>query len=174
MAHLVCEVRFTRALPARHLPSSGFGYPRDGLLPRGPGRPCFMPAAPMGFSLRSVLLGRDFPASSAGSRPACRYRKPTLDQTEVWSSWRLATRLPGTSSSRIPRGLLWAFSPQHRRMLPWAFSLSRDLTMALADFLGPASSRRLTVETVARFEGASLRSLDRPSLSLTTRAKHPS
>jgi len=99
MAHLVCEVRFTRALPARHLPSSGFGYPRDGLLPRGPSRPCFMPAAPMGFSLRSVLLGRDFPASSAGSRPACRYRKPTLDQTEVWSSWRLATRLPGTSSA---------------------------------------------------------------------------
>jgi len=39
--------------------------------------------------------------------------------------------------SRIPRGLLWAFSPQRRRMLPWAFSLSRDFTMALADFSGP-------------------------------------
>jgi len=89
--------------------------------------------------------------------PACRYRKPTPDQTEVWSSWRLATRLPGTSSSRIPRGRLRAFSPQRRRMLPWAFSLSRDFTMALADFLGSTSSRRLIVRhgcphrTIVRF-----------------------
>jgi hypothetical protein len=56
MTHPADEVWFTRALPARHLPSSGFGHPLDGFLPRRPCRPCFMPAAPMGFSLRSVLL----------------------------------------------------------------------------------------------------------------------
>jgi len=42
----------------RHLPSSGFGYPRDGLLPRRPCLPCFRQAAPMGFTLRSFLLDR--------------------------------------------------------------------------------------------------------------------
>lgn len=41
---------------ARHLPSSGFGYPRDGFLPRLPCPPYFMRAAPMGFTLRSILL----------------------------------------------------------------------------------------------------------------------
>jgi hypothetical protein len=56
MTHPADEVRFSRALPARHLPSSGFGYPLDGFLPRRPCRPCFVPTAPMGCSLRSVLL----------------------------------------------------------------------------------------------------------------------
>jgi hypothetical protein len=40
----------------RYVPSSGFGYPRDGLLPPSPGRPYFVPAALMGFALRSFLL----------------------------------------------------------------------------------------------------------------------
>jgi hypothetical protein len=52
----VIEVRLPRALPARHLPSAGFDYPLDGLLPRSPGRPYFRPTAPVGFSLRSLLL----------------------------------------------------------------------------------------------------------------------
>jgi hypothetical protein len=43
----------SRALPARYVPPSGFGYPRDGLRPPSPCRFCFAPAALMGFTLRS-------------------------------------------------------------------------------------------------------------------------
>jgi hypothetical protein len=46
------EVHFTRVEAARYVPSSGFGYPLDGLLPRIPGRFCFTPAALLGFTLR--------------------------------------------------------------------------------------------------------------------------
>jgi hypothetical protein len=46
----------TRALPARYVPPSGFGYPLDGFLPTIPCRFCFAPAALMGFTLRSFLL----------------------------------------------------------------------------------------------------------------------
>jgi hypothetical protein len=49
--------RFTRprALPARFGPSSGFGYPLDGLLPAQPHRPCFRPVALLGFALQRLL-----------------------------------------------------------------------------------------------------------------------
>ena len=47
-----------RALPARYVPSSGFGYPLDGFLPAIPCRFCFAPAALMGFTLRSFLLSQ--------------------------------------------------------------------------------------------------------------------
>jgi hypothetical protein len=43
----------SRVLPARYVPSSGFGDPLDGLLPAIPSRFCFTPAALMGFTLRS-------------------------------------------------------------------------------------------------------------------------
>ena len=56
MTHSSGKVRSTRALPARHLPPSGFRYPRDGFLPRRPSLPCFVQAAPVGFALRSILL----------------------------------------------------------------------------------------------------------------------
>lgn len=55
-AHQGLKVHFTRGLPARYVPPSGFGYPRDGLLPSNPCRFCFTPAALMGLSLRSFLL----------------------------------------------------------------------------------------------------------------------
>jgi hypothetical protein len=42
-----------RALPARYVPPSGFGYPRDGLLPSNPCRFYFAPAALVGLTLRS-------------------------------------------------------------------------------------------------------------------------
>ena len=45
-----------RALPARYVPPSGFGYPLDGFLPSVPCRFCFTPAALLGFTLRSFLL----------------------------------------------------------------------------------------------------------------------
>jgi hypothetical protein len=42
--------------PTRYVPPSGFGYPPDGLLPAGPCRFSFAPAALLGFTLRSILL----------------------------------------------------------------------------------------------------------------------
>jgi hypothetical protein len=45
-------------MPARYVPSSGFGYPRDGFLPSNPCRFSFTPAALMGFTLRSVSLSK--------------------------------------------------------------------------------------------------------------------
>lgn len=53
-AHQASKVHSTRVLPARYVPSSGFGYPLDGLLPSKPCRLYFAPAALLGFSLRSV------------------------------------------------------------------------------------------------------------------------
>jgi hypothetical protein len=47
-------------LTTRYVPSSGFGYPLDGLLPWIPCRFCFTPAALMGFTLRSFLLPEGF------------------------------------------------------------------------------------------------------------------
>ena len=55
--------------PARYVPSSGFGYPLDGLLPRIPCRFCFAPAALLGFSLRRFPLPRGFVSVSAGKDP---------------------------------------------------------------------------------------------------------
>jgi len=62
-AHQGPEVRFTRALPARHVPSSGFDLPLDGLLPPPPRPPCFRQAALVGFTLRSLPLPQSRPAS---------------------------------------------------------------------------------------------------------------
>jgi hypothetical protein len=42
-------VHSSRVCLARLVPPSGFGYPLDGLLPPGPGQPCFMPTALLGF-----------------------------------------------------------------------------------------------------------------------------
>jgi hypothetical protein len=55
-AHEEPWVHLLRALPARYVPPSGFGYPLDGFLPTVPRRFCFTPAALLGFTLRSFLL----------------------------------------------------------------------------------------------------------------------
>jgi hypothetical protein len=58
----------SRVFHARFVPPSGFGYPRDGLLPFRPRRPCFMPAALLGFTLRSSTrqsLDRGYPPPRA-------------------------------------------------------------------------------------------------------------
>jgi len=62
VSHGACQV--TRAVPP-----SGFGYPLGGLLPLCPGRPCFVPAALVGFALRSFLLSEGHPRVSARSSP---------------------------------------------------------------------------------------------------------
>jgi hypothetical protein len=43
-------VHLPRVCLARYVPPSGFDYPPDGLLPPDPRRPCFVPAALLGFS----------------------------------------------------------------------------------------------------------------------------
>jgi len=54
------------------VPPSGFGYPRDGLLPSIPGRFCFTPAALVGFSCRShSSVG--FPGRFRSDRPTYRF-----------------------------------------------------------------------------------------------------
>jgi len=57
------------AATARYVPPSGFGYPRDGLRPPGPGRFCFTPAALLGFALRSFRLTKGTRRVSAGMHP---------------------------------------------------------------------------------------------------------
>jgi hypothetical protein len=48
-AHQESRINFTRALPARYVPPSGFDYPLDGLRPSSPCRFYLTPAALMGF-----------------------------------------------------------------------------------------------------------------------------
>jgi hypothetical protein len=71
-AHKASKVHLPQALPARYVPSSGFDYPLDGLLPSIPRRLCFAPAALMGFALRSVSLGR-YPPRFHRDEPTCRF-----------------------------------------------------------------------------------------------------
>ena len=52
-AHEDSKVYPSRALPARFVPPSGFGYPLDGFLPSNPCQFCFTPTALLGFALRS-------------------------------------------------------------------------------------------------------------------------
>jgi len=91
-------------LPTRHVPPSGFGYPRGGLLPSKPCRFYFTPAALMGFTLRSLLLPkgiRPFPSGRthlpfhSPVYPCTRRRRGRLGESRFlgfspfWSPWRL-------------------------------------------------------------------------------------
>jgi hypothetical protein len=48
-AHQAARIHWSRVLPARYVPPSGFDYPLDGLLPSGPCQLCFMLTALLGF-----------------------------------------------------------------------------------------------------------------------------
>jgi len=64
------EVHCSRAPPrARYVPPSGFDYPLDGLRPPSPGRACLIPAALVGFALRSFLLAKGTDRVSAAMNP---------------------------------------------------------------------------------------------------------
>jgi hypothetical protein len=64
-AHEESKVHSPQALPACYVPPPGFGYPLDGLLPSVPGRTCFVPAALLGLTLRSLP-----PAKSVSTLPS--------------------------------------------------------------------------------------------------------
>jgi hypothetical protein len=68
-AHKGTKVHFTRVLPARYVPPSGFGYPLDGLLPSNPCRPCFVPTALLGFSPSERFPLERYPAVSDRKHP---------------------------------------------------------------------------------------------------------
>jgi len=74
------------------------------------------------------------------------------------------------SLSRLP----WVFSPRCRRMLPWAFSLSRVFHNRLDGPFGPSPPTRLPFGPVTRSEGTASRSLDRRLSIPTTGAGNPS
>ena len=77
------------------VPSSGFGYPLDGLLPSIPGRFCFTPPALLGFTLRS--------RPSVGSFECFHPNGPT---------YRFSCRCSRRYSRVGPAGRSsWAFSP---------------------------------------------------------------
>jgi hypothetical protein len=69
------RVHFTRACHTRFAPPSGFGYPPDGFRPSNPGRPCFVPAALMGFVTPfEASSTRKVPeAFTPPGEPACRW-----------------------------------------------------------------------------------------------------
>jgi hypothetical protein len=62
-------IHLTRAVPARYVPSSGFGYPLDGFLPPDPCRFSLAPAALLGFTLRSLPLSQGAQRVSAWADP---------------------------------------------------------------------------------------------------------
>jgi hypothetical protein len=147
---------------ARHVPPSGFGYPLDGLLPSKPCRSCFVPAALMGFALRSLLLSRGKPAVSARLEPTYRFaRRYTLAPEGAGAgstsrgSWALTLpRVPGD-----PR----VFSPQTTGCslgLSLPGLLAEALTGISPDLLSRAFSRRLDTVVPAP------QSLDQPLLDL--------
>jgi len=113
------RVHFLRALPARCVPPSGFGYPLDGLLPAIPCRLCFTPAALVGFTLRSFLLPKGIRCVSARKNP------PTVSPGGIpdakhqagstgYGSWVLAlSEVPGGPHvfSTRPAGCSLGFRP---------------------------------------------------------------
>jgi hypothetical protein len=96
------EVHFTRASRARYVPPAGFGYPLGGLLPPSPCRACFVPAALLGFTLRSFLLPEGFRAFPRG-RTHVPFFPPVLPPPKQWAGpasrgfWALTLpRVPGS------------------------------------------------------------------------------
>jgi hypothetical protein len=104
------RVHDPRALPdARCVPSSGFGYPRDGLLPSTPGRASFISTAFLGFPPAEPSPPGRWDGVSPNAGPTCRFDGDLLRRDEahrpdiaITSSWALA--LP--RSSMIRRGCL--------------------------------------------------------------------
>lgn len=150
LARSTGEVRFTRALPARQLPSSGFGYPLDGFLPRQPSRVCFDPAVPRGPAPSKHFLAGGCPTllpDSARLPLSADLASTNQGFTEAGTCGPGFRVLPQASPEPLESGR----GPIHRPVAPMGFrSLPRDS----GDRLDRPSSRspltRLVVATVAR------------------------
>jgi hypothetical protein len=119
------KVRFTRAVPDSppSVPRVSC-HPLDGLLPFAPCQPCFRPTAPIGFSLRSLLLAEVEPAFLPIFRPACRYHRPCFDEPFGLSEARGLSIDSRVLPRANPLHSDQVFSPIQRRMLPWVLLLS--------------------------------------------------
>lgn len=68
-AHSGIADPLTRALPARYVPPSGFGYPLDGLLPANPRRLYFTPTALLGIPPSELSPSGRYLCVTAPKRP---------------------------------------------------------------------------------------------------------
>jgi hypothetical protein len=130
-AHEEPEIHLERALPARSVPPSGFGYPRDGLLPSIPCRSCFIPAALMGFRPSELSPSPRYRAVSDIDAPACCFscrcsRMPKHRAGPTGRSFQVLTlaEVPG-EPDLIRAGIRW--------MLPWASPFQGSLAEALTE-----------------------------------------
>jgi hypothetical protein len=149
---------------ARHLPSSGFDYPRDGLLPRLPCPPCFVRAAPMGFTLRSILLAqgrRTFlhdPTRVPSLRPvASPNRSSTRRQDRRPASGRFLKRIPCGHDgclARRPAGCSLGLFPSQGYSRQSCQPLPADSSLAL--FRRHSCPRRCPCASEFRSTGDSL------------------
>jgi hypothetical protein len=91
----VSRVHIVRVRRARFVPSSGFGYPRDGFRPSKPRRPCFMPTALVGFLTPfGAFPSRKVPETITSlGEPACRWSTVTPSGEPAGRTDR--PRLPG-------------------------------------------------------------------------------
>jgi hypothetical protein len=121
-AHVRPEDPHSRAYLTRFGPSSGFDYPLDGFRPSGPGRPCFMPTALLGFVTPfGAFPFQKVPKAITPCRRTCvpflrplRPHLPKQMQTGPADRGFQALTLP-----EVPRPTL-RVNASPSRMLPWA------------------------------------------------------
>ena len=126
-------------------PPSGFGYPHDGLRPSIPGRSCFIPAALLGFSLRSsALTGCPGVIVRTGPPTVSPVVAPAAFAVGRPDGPRFLGFAPGKSSSR--RRVCLALPP---RETPLGFAPSRVLREGLDQDSAWSPLTRFADRTVA-------------------------
>jgi len=131
-----------RALPARYGPPSGFGYPLGGLIPPEPGRPCFMPTALMGFTLRSVPLAPGAVGVTTNANPHAVSSGDQHGTGEPATASPRRTAAPGLWPRRESLATAPGCSRAVRWMLPWVSSLLGCTTGRLTGLFAQAPPTR--------------------------------
>jgi hypothetical protein len=110
------EGPLTAGLPTCYVPPSGFGYPLGGLLPSIPCRSCFVPAALVGFTLRSFLLAEGIRSVTTRTSPhtVSPVGAPAAEAVDRPNRPQLLGFDPSESPWRPP-----GFWPGDHWMLPW-------------------------------------------------------
>jgi hypothetical protein len=80
-------------------------HPLDGFRPLAPCRPCCMPTAPMGFSLRSVSPRRGWRVFPPAFAPRVVYHRPRFDKPEVRRSSGLSPDFRVLPRAKLPQHL---------------------------------------------------------------------
>jgi hypothetical protein len=158
---------------SRYVPPSGFGHPLDGLLLPSPRRPCFVPAALLGFRPSEFSPLERYPPRFRLGCTHMPFFRPVPPTPKRWpvptgrGSWALTL-------SRVPCAR-YVFSTPKRRILPWASSLPGPACDSLVeiplDLLSRASSTRpRRAEPTGAPECQSALAWPRPSSSASRRA----